>query len=236
MSKESAIEKYTVAGISDVLACFGVPIAIASQIYSDMLQKRSSEALEILFSEVRQGHFKNIDQHEAVSIIARFQSDAMEGAARNNLHLMARVINGMATKQELKASTFLKYAPILASLTEEEITVLGIMAKYATNPELKNTPSINFDKNGLEYKDPEKEALKAVIPNYAVVQQALVRTGLVFFTVNSHTGDDFKIDGGDFSGNSGSVELAINSKVDYQLTPLMGEILKYTDFLTREAA
>jgi hypothetical protein len=233
MSKDNALQKYAVAGISDVLSCFGVPTAVASQIYADVLQKRGAEALEILLSEIRQGHFKNIDQNEAVSIIARFQRDAMEGVARNNLRLMARIINGMATRQALRASTFLQYANILAALTEEEIGVLGIMAKHAANssPGLHPNTTYGF----LEYVDPEAEELKAVFPNYAAIQQSLVRTGLVFFYVDSHTKGDFKLDGGDFSGsNPGSVEMGIHSKIHYRLTPLMGEILKYTDFLIKD--
>ena len=234
MTKQNAVQKYSVAAIADILSHFGIPTATAMQIYSDVLEKRASEALEILLLEVRQGNFKNVDKNDVISVLARFQRDAMEGVARNNLLLMARVINGMADKQELKAPIFLRYANILASLSKEEIIVLGIMARYKSRPELKNMPSAG--EYGMEYKDPEKDELKAKLPNYPAIQQALTRTGLVFFTVNSQAAEDFKLDGGNFSDTSGTLTMPINSKIDYQLTPLMDEILKYTDFLTMEIA
>ena len=105
------VKKYAIVGLADVLSHFGVPTSTAMQIYEDILAKRAAEANEILLSEIRQGHFGNIDQNEAVSIIARFQRDAMEGVAKNNLRLMARVINGMAEKTNSKLRHFLNMLP-----------------------------------------------------------------------------------------------------------------------------
>lgn len=171
MSGQSALKKYTVAGVADVLGCFGVPTGTAMQIYQDILDKRAQDAMEILLSEIRQGDFSGVDQNDAVSIIARFQRDAMEGVARNNLRLMARVINGMAKKNELKAPSFLKYANILSSLTEDEIIVLGTMIQLR-----HQDPRI--DPNTLRGKLHRKG-----IQNYEFIQQALMRTGLVTFDV-----------------------------------------------------
>jgi len=173
MSGQKALKKYTVTGIADVLGCFGVPTGTAMQIYQDILDKRAQDAMEILFSEIRQGDFSDVDQNDAVSIIARFQRDAMEGVAQNNLRLMARVINGMAEKKALKAPSFLKYANIIASLTEDEIMVLGTMIQ------LKRHDS-NIDRNRLKGKLHTKG-----IQNYEFIQQALMRTGLVTFDVSA---------------------------------------------------
>ncbi len=231
------IANYAVAGVLDVLSVFGVPTAVAGQLYQDVLAKRAKDGMEVLLLEVRGGNFQNIDQNEAVSIIARYQRDAMEGVAKNNLRLMARVINGMAAKNELKASTFLKYANILASLTEDEITVLGIMLKYATTPHHKGMFSPDPAKHPLENSDPEKDELRDTVKNYAAVQQALVRTGLVYFSVNAEAGNDFVLDGGTFSDpNSGGLQMAINSKVQYQITPLAREIYEYADQITQKEA
>ncbi|GJQ60525.1 MAG: hypothetical protein D8M57_15195 [Candidatus Scalindua sp. AMX11] len=82
MSKQNRIVKYATAGLSDVLACFGIPTATASAIYNDILTKRAEEGLEILLSEIRDGNFQNLNKHDVVSICARFQRDAMEGLAR----------------------------------------------------------------------------------------------------------------------------------------------------------
>lgn len=226
MTGKNAIQKYAVGAVVDVLGYFGVPTGSAINLYGDILDSRANAAFEILLSEIRQGDASGVHQNEAVSVIARYQRDAMEGVARNNLRLMARVINGMAEKKELKASTFLRYANILASLTEEEVAVLGVMVKHANS--YKNTPKIKENGEGFDYTDHEAEELKNVTSNYRVVQQALVRTGLVFFTIDSQAGDDFKIDGGNLSDpNSGYVELQLNSKVEYQITPLMREIIRF---------
>lgn len=220
MSKENTLKKYGVAGISDVLSCFGVPTAVASQIYADVLQKRGAEALEILLSEIRQGHFKNIDQHEAVSIVARFQRDAMEGVARTNLRLMARVINGMAEKQELTAPSFLKYASILASLSDNEIVVLGIMT------------TLNWE-TFIGPRGREK-FIAAGILNYEAIQQSLLRTGLVMMQTNTAVKRNTDISSLNRIGDDEERQLSVQVTQVYTLTPLMDEILKYADFLIKD--
>jgi hypothetical protein len=224
--------------IDDCLSVKGVPTATAGAVLSRVMGKRHQVLREVIASEFRQGNFDRADEDEIVSICYRLIRDAEEGVAKNNLRLMARVINGMAEKNELRAPTFLKYANILASLTEDEITVLGIMMKYATTPHHKGMFSPDPDKHPLEHSDPEKDELKNFVKNYAAVQQALVRTGLIYFSVNAEAGNDFVLDGGTFSDpNSGGLQMTINSKVQYQITPLAREIYSYVDqIIQKEAA
>ena len=208
MSGKNAIQNYAVAGIVDVLGRFGVPTATALQIYNDVLDKRSQTAMEILLKEIRQGNFECIDQNDAVSIIARYQRDAMEGVAKNNLRLMARIINGMAEKKKLEAPSFLRYAHILASLTEEEITVLGIMAKlnWATFMPCEVT----------------KQFKEAGFDNYQTIQQALLRTGLVTLRLDAKTIPE-KPEIRKIYGSSDKVD----TNQVFTLTPLFSEIEKY---------
>lgn len=228
MTKTDLVQKYAVAGVADVLSCFGIPTAIASQLYQDILEKRNAEALEILRSEIRQGNFENINQHDAISIIARFQRDAMEGVARNNLRLMAKVINGMAEKKELTAPSFLKYANVLASLTEDEITVLGIMAKDASGRSNRTILGEVRRWDITEQKNPGEHELKKLVPNYKLVQQSLMRTALVEMSIKAKTTP--KTDGsGSFYAGTGD---EVAAETIYCLTPFMGEILKYTEFFT----
>lgn len=208
MSKQNSVMKYATSGLSDTLALFGVPTATVMNIYQDILDKRANEAFEILVSEIRDGNFDEQDQHEVVSVCARYQRDAMEGVAKQNLRLLARVINGMAEENELRAPTFLKYANILASLNEEEITVLGIMAcqKDAQGNPIKG--DIEKTKSKALY-----DALQEVVPgDPEIILQTLLRTGLV------------KMDTGSYYGSSSGVDTS-----KYTLTPLMDEILRYTD-------
>lgn len=224
--------------IDDCLGVRGVPTATAGAVLSRVMGKRHQVLREVIASEFRQGNFGRADEDEIVSICYRLIRDAEEGVAKNNLRLMARVINGMAEKKELKAPTFLKYANILSSLTEDEITVLGIMLKYATTPHHKGMFSPDPTKDQLSYSDPEKDALKEAVKNYAAVQQSLVRTGLVYFSVSAEAGNDFILDGGNFSDpNSGGFQLKLDSKVQYQITPLAREIHSYLDqIIQKEAA
>jgi len=203
----SSIKKYSETGISDVLSFFGIPTNTASQIYTDILNKRAHEALEILLAEIRQGNFENIDQDEAVSIIARYQRAAIEGAAKRNLRMMAKVIRGMAEKQDLTAPSFMKYANILASLTKDEILVLGIMSK-------SNWGIFIGDRNASEFK-------KHGIENYESVQQALMRTGLVLMNIHSDSEDVRE------SMALGTNMKRMQSHKVYTLTPLMTEIESY---------
>lgn len=210
----SALQKYTSVGIQDVLSCLGIPTATAAQIYKDILAKRSEEALEILFSQVRQGDFSGLDQNDVVSVIARFQRDAMEGIAKNNLRLMARMIKGMAEKSELNAPSFSRYANILASLTDKEIRILAVMTQFRDEVASNSGDVVKVKL----VKDKRHNALIGVTKQAEGHLQALMRTGLV----------NLKLD---------NIDDLDDSTRKYDLTKLMYEILGYVDLvLEKEAA
>ncbi len=209
MSGKNAIQNYAVAGIVDVLGRFGVPTATALQIYNDVLDKRSQTAMEILLKEIRQGNFECIDQNDAVSIIARYQRNAMEGVAKNNLRLIACVINGMSEKKSLKAPTFLKYANILADLTDDEIIVLGIMAKL-------NWGTFIGDRGDTECR-------KLGINNMQSIQQALLRTGLLTMQIEITISDERENKALSIRGDEPTSEQV------YSLTTLFSEIEGYIE-------
>ena len=228
---KKTVSKYMAAGVSDVLGCFGVPSGAATQLYNDILDKRAQEGVEVLLSEVRQGHFDGIDQNDAVSIVARFQRDAMEGVARNNLRLMARVINGMAEKQELKAPNFLRYAGILSGLSKEEVLVLGMMAQER---DVNRKRDFSYLKLKLVGDTPQEKMEKQFSDKLEYIQQALLRTGLIAMKTVSKTKETKKPDTGKNMMYSSAREDAgfdIETKIfqTFKLTPLMDEILKYTD-------
>jgi len=205
MTSGNALSKYTVSGVADVLGCFGVPTSTAMQLYNDILGERAQGALEMLLSEVRQGRFEGVDQHEAVGVIARFQRDAMEGVAKNNLRLMARIINGMAEQQALMAPTFLRYANILASLTDDEISMLAIVAKHKES----------FSSDFIE-KAPK---------NFEAILQALLRTGLVEMEFSTGIGESL---------SKWSNEPNVTTEAHFSGTDLLDEILQYCPDLEGE--
>lgn len=140
----------------------------------------------------------------------RYQRDAMEGAARNNLKLLAKTIKGMAKNNQLIAPNFLRYASILSVLTDDEIYVLGVMVREAKS----TTENIFPDASGVDTvtsysaMNPGKNTLAG---KYDHVQQALVRTGLV----QMHS--------------KGMTSYQDQTTMNYSLTPLMVELLKYTE-------
>lgn len=187
--------------LGDILSCFGIPTATVFGVYQDILDKRAKLGLEILLSEIRQGDFSNLDQDDVVSVIARYQRDAVEGIARNNLHLLARMIRGMADKKELQAASFSRYANILSSLTEKEMRVLSVMAQYRDY-----SPP---DGGGFfEINDERHKALLTITTQAEGHMQALMRTGLVNMVTNK-------------------IDYNLASTNNYQLTNLMDEILSY---------
>ncbi|MCK5374353.1 MAG: hypothetical protein KAJ40_03630 [Alphaproteobacteria bacterium] len=192
-----------------MLGRFGVPTATALQIYNDVLDKRSQIAMEILLKELRQGNFECVDQNDAVSIIARYQRNAMEGVAKNNLRLIACVINGMSEKKSLKAPTFLKYANILADLTDDEIIVLGIMAKL-------NWGTFIGDRGDTECR-------KLGINNMQSIQQALLRTGLLTMQIEITISDERENKALSIRGDE------LTSEQVYLLTTLFSEIEGYIE-------
>lgn len=209
----STLPHLTNAAIQDVLSRFGIPTNLISQIYQEVLDNRAKDALDILLCEIRQGSFQNVHQHDLISILARYQRDAMEGVARNNLELLAKTIKGMADHRELVAPNFLKYANILSTLSKDEIYVLATMVKSAKEQHTSlahifddtETPATITSYNKM---DPGKSILNE---KYNHIQQALVRTGLV----QMHS--------------VGMTSYDNDSTMRYNLTPLMEEIIKYTD-------
>jgi hypothetical protein len=208
------LKNISVAGLADVLGLFGVPTATASAIYAGILEKRKSDALEILFSELRQGNFENIDQYELISAIARFQRDAMEGIAKNNLHLLARTICGMGNKKALVASSFHKYADALSSLTVDEIVVLGCMAST---------------EHGSSYSC--RGVLEEKYPNerWNMILQSLLRTGLIYY--HQEISSEYKEPDYKEAIHGRGIEVNTDLSTDYYFTPLMRDILKYVDLI-----
>lgn len=213
-----------VAGIlSDCLSLKGIPTGAASAALIKLINKRHAMLREIILGEIRQGNFNNVDEDDLASVFFRLIRDAEEGVARNNLRLLARMINGMAEKNDLKAPTFLRYASVLASLTETEIDLLSTMV-------LEQASCYEGCKHALNQKFGEDEA-KAIL-------QSLVRTGLVSF----HSGleseyKERRATEAEEHYDVGPIVKYVETDfwTNYELTSLMSEILSYTEFFFEES-
>jgi hypothetical protein len=93
---------------------------------------RAEQARDILFEELRQANVSEAhaaSEDDAIAVIVRYLRAAREGAARLNLRLLAKVIVGQIQLGRLVADDFLQYAEALASLSRDEIVVIGTMYK-----------------------------------------------------------------------------------------------------------
>jgi hypothetical protein len=80
--------------------------------------------------------FKDAEQFAAGAL--RYVRAARDQAADENLRILAQAMIGLARRQELWASDFLKYAEIIAPLSRDELMLIGWLmaedAKLATPP------------------------------------------------------------------------------------------------------
>lgn len=198
------------AMISDVLSYFQIPGAgTVLGVYEKILEKRRTEALHILLTEIRQGNFANLDRDETVSVIARYLRDAQEGTAKNNLKILAKTIKGMADQENLIAITFNRYASVISALTQNEIELLGFMAREEA-----------FDYLGHREKFDRYSPKTDLYPTF----QSLMRLGLIAF----QTGVESEYTP---AGNNdyGDYEAFIKSEswTNYETTHLFHEIVDY---------
>ncbi|MEH2563460.1 hypothetical protein [Bradyrhizobium sp. AZCC 2289] len=94
------------------------------------LQKKRKEAADILIGEIAKGSTEPIDFTESdadplIEIIYRFSKAVSDGAARENLRLLAQVIVGLKKNKALDPDKFRKWANTLEQLTRDELMVIG---------------------------------------------------------------------------------------------------------------
>lgn len=204
--------------LKDILGLFGIPSNSFESIYSEFVNNRRKEALDILFTHIKYGHFSEIDKFELIAVIERYMREAIEGAARNNLKLLSKLIFGMAEKSELKIDFFSKYARVIAELSKDELVTISVMAKGKYSGYLDNKQELEL------LFGPEKTI---------AICQALLRTGLISFSYEAETEEKIR----PASQREQHYEdidevkwLETTTWANYDFTPFMKELLKYVDF------
>lgn len=202
------------SAITDILSLFGVPTSTTQTLWNLHCEKRLAASRDILFDEIKQGIFSNIEDDDKISLMHRYAQAAMNGAARINLRLLAQAINSLAKGENfakpIYANEFNRYAQALETLSEEEIHLLASMYQYrkdAIPPHSSITPNVvkyeneyieNFEKH-YRYKSNISYA------KYVSLCSALLRTGLIY-PVNQIRG------------------------TKYALSPFFDEIIQLVDF------
>jgi hypothetical protein len=119
------------AVVSDVLSALQMPGgSFIGKLGDKYLERKQKEAAEILIEEVSKGspepiNFTDSNADPMIEIIYRFLKAAADGAARENLRLLAQVIAGLKRNKALEPDKFRKWANILEQLTRDELIVIG---------------------------------------------------------------------------------------------------------------
>lgn len=134
---------------ADAMALAKLPgSSLAAVAIGSFLRRRDEQARDILFEELRTGSIdppKVISADDTIAVVYRYLRAAREGAARINLRLLAKAIAGQYRLGHLVADEFLAQADVLATLTRDEIIVIGAlyrvyleqMTEHANNPQLE---------------------------------------------------------------------------------------------------
>lgn len=104
--------------------------SVAGLAIGRFFRRRAEQARDILFEElslVNISEAQAASEDDAIAVIVRYLRAAREGAARLNLRLLAKAIAGRLQSGRLVADEFLQYAEALASLSRDEIVLIGTM-------------------------------------------------------------------------------------------------------------
>lgn len=104
--------------------------AAAGALLADYIAKRVNQSRQVVLSELERlgataDDFKDAEQLAAAAF--RCTRATRDQTADENLRLLAQAMVGLARRDRLWASEFLKYADILANLSRDEIILIGAM-------------------------------------------------------------------------------------------------------------
>lgn len=131
MTNGKELVPFGAAIAGDVLSYFNIPGGNTLGSFAGLyLQKIRREAAEILIEEVSKGseepiNFAETDADPLIEIIYRFSKAVADGAARENLRLLAQIIAGLKRNKALEPDKFRKWANIVEQLTRDELMVIG---------------------------------------------------------------------------------------------------------------
>jgi hypothetical protein len=115
----------------DVLSALQLPGGgFLGKLGDKYLERKQKEAADILIEEIAKGspepiNFTEGDIDPLIEITYRFSKAVADGAARENLRLLAQVIAGLKRNKALDPDKFRRWANILEQLTRDELMVIG---------------------------------------------------------------------------------------------------------------
>ena len=129
-----SIKRLGVSAVEDILAFFGVPVTTLQELWDIHQERKAGIARDILLEEICEDNLSRIDNDDKISILHRYLQAAMNGEARVNLRILAKLIRGLLNNEDLQpalyASEFNRYAKILEGLSYEELQILATLYKF----------------------------------------------------------------------------------------------------------
>lgn len=181
---------FGVAIAGDVLSALSIPGGnTLGVVATNALARKRREAAEILIREVSSGLHGQIefDAHDVdplIDIILRFSKAVAEGAARENLILLAQVIAGLKKNRALDSDKFRKWSKIVEHLTRDELLVIGFAYRLAkARPEDRKDDFNNDLRQAIQsagYADSEMEALLMSVGSTGLLSSASAWGGLAY--------------------------------------------------------
>lgn len=131
MEEGRNLVSYGAAATADMLSALGLPGGNSLQkVVDGVLEKRRQAAREALIEELRNGYhgstaFEAADAEPLIGIMMRFRRAAEEGAARDNLRLLAQIIAGLKKHRALEFDSFARWSRVLEEMTRDQLLVAG---------------------------------------------------------------------------------------------------------------
>lgn len=146
--------------ISDIPLCGG---SIAGAITA--FQTRQVEnARSIILEEIKDGDFSNVDQDTLLTCLELFLSATLQGKAKLNLRLMAKLMNGLNAQKELYTEEFNRYAGILANLNRQQIIVITELYKVEKKIDPEKEGALpKLEENLVPHLFETKEEIQAIL-------------------------------------------------------------------------
>jgi hypothetical protein len=102
----------------------------ASAIIDTLLRKRLEIARDIFLEEIKAGNavkIKAATRDHEIGVMYRFSRAAQEGAARENLKLLAKFIVGFGERGKLFADDFYNFSAAISTLTRDELILIAAL-------------------------------------------------------------------------------------------------------------
>jgi hypothetical protein len=97
--------------------------------FGQLIKKRERDGFRIMEEAFQTGsqHPCTVDPESFAGMIYRYHRAMIEGTARVNLRIIANLIKGISSTDDLLADEFLHFADVIASFRREELVLLAVL-------------------------------------------------------------------------------------------------------------